>query len=160
MTTAEQGIRHFYTKVAGVSYPNEDGTSRQWIVRRCAMLEKLNLVHDEHNAHDPNAIRVLRGNGQQLGFLPAHVAPRVVADSAAGCRYAVFVNEKTGGSRGAETAGVNLLVVVAEPWVSEQAVADYLNQNFDDMTARLPGGAGCGTAAAAVVAFAALVAWL
>jgi len=61
-------VRHFHTKVVGVSHENDDGSSRQAIIRKCKPLEKLDLDHDEGNPHDPNAVRVCRENGGQLGM--------------------------------------------------------------------------------------------
>jgi len=158
MTKADQSIRHFHTKVAGISHRNPDGTSRQVIARRCARLEQLNLVHDSDNPHDPNAVQVLRTTGEQLGFLPAHVAAQVAAGNAAGVRYGVYVSAITGGRRGAATTGVNLLVVAAERGVSEADVVKYINRNIDEVSAHLPGRTGCATGAAAMIAIAAALA--
>lgn len=149
---SNDGVRHFHTKVAGVSYQNENGTSRQAIARRCAAWEKLKLVHDDENPHDSNAIQVLRENGQQLGFLPAYLAAEVAAGNAEGMRYAVFVSDVTGGREGAEMTGINLLIVVAEPGVQEHEVIEFLNQHIEEATAHEPGKGGCGTGVAAALA--------
>ena len=50
----------FWSKVAGVTHENEDGTSRQKILQRCEARELLRLVPEPHNPVDPNAIAVLR----------------------------------------------------------------------------------------------------
>lgn len=39
--------------------------------------QRLRLVRDENNAHDPNAIRVETENGATLGHVPADLARRI-----------------------------------------------------------------------------------
>ena len=63
------GIKHFFTKVVGVTHRNDDGTSRQAIIRRCSQLEQLDLVRQKDNPHDPNAMMVCQSSGEQLGYL-------------------------------------------------------------------------------------------
>ena len=157
---SDDSVRHFCTKVAGVSYQNEDGTSRQAIARRCAVWEKLKLFHDDENPHDSNAIQVLRENGQQLGFLPAYLAAEVATGNAEGMQYVAFVNDVTGGHNGAETTGINLLIVVVEPGVPEHEVVKYLNRHIEGATAHEPSKGGCGTATAAALAIVMVLAFL
>jgi hypothetical protein len=59
----------FFTKVAGVTHEG-----RQQIVARCSVGERLILQRDPTNAFDKGAIKVMRLNGEQLGFLPEHVS--------------------------------------------------------------------------------------
>lgn len=59
----------FSVNVAGVSYPNDDGSERQSIIRDCDEGEHLILKHTPI-PEDKNAVRILRQNGQQLGWLP------------------------------------------------------------------------------------------
>lgn len=59
----------FYTKIAGVSYPNADGTQRQQIIDKCTIGEKLLLVREPQNPANPKAIGVFRSNGEQLGYI-------------------------------------------------------------------------------------------
>ena len=59
----------FFTKVAGVTFEG-----RQRIVTRCSVGERLILVRDPENQFDKGAIKVMRLNGEQLGFVPAHVS--------------------------------------------------------------------------------------
>ena len=54
---------------------NDDGSDRQTIIKRCAAGEPLHLVPEPHNAHSKHAVRVVRANGQQLGYLPDETAP-------------------------------------------------------------------------------------
>lgn len=61
--------RLFFTKIAGVTYEG-----RQGIVARCSVGERLILIREPNNPFDEGAIKVLRLNGEQLGFIPAHVS--------------------------------------------------------------------------------------
>ncbi len=62
-------VRHFHTKIVGVTHKNADGSNRQKIIRKCGVFETLVFDHEEDNPHDANAVRVCRQNGQQLGYL-------------------------------------------------------------------------------------------
>ena len=66
--------RVFRTHVAGVTHRNSDGTRRQAIIRKCSIGEKVDLVDEPDNKYDPNAIKVCRKNGEQLGYIPAGYA--------------------------------------------------------------------------------------
>jgi hypothetical protein len=61
--------KSFFTTVAGVTHD-----SRQRIVARCTVGESLTLVRDSSNRFDSGAIKVIRLNGEQLGYIPAHVS--------------------------------------------------------------------------------------
>jgi len=60
--------RPFAVNIAGYSYDNDDGSSRQEILSRCQVGESLILTHVK-NPYDKNAIKVARMNGEQIGFL-------------------------------------------------------------------------------------------
>jgi hypothetical protein len=99
----------FFTKVAGVSYCNNDGTSRQTIVRRCREGESLLLQREPNNPFDANAVRVLRQSGEQVGYLPAHVVGTGIAsDLDEGRTFRVVVDAITG--RDKETLGINITI--------------------------------------------------
>jgi len=67
--------KHTYLlSVAGVSYNNDDGSSRQRIISQCRPGETLMLIREPDNNFDPGAIKVTRRNGQQIGYVPAHIA--------------------------------------------------------------------------------------
>lgn len=64
-----------YTKVAGVRYQNDDtGEERQEIISRTREGEKVMLLPDELNPFDPDAVKVVRLNGEQIGFLNTDLA--------------------------------------------------------------------------------------
>ena len=66
--------KQFFTKVAGVTFTNPDGTSRQSIIHQCAIGERLLLVRERDNPTDSSAVRVCRSNGETIGYLGRHVA--------------------------------------------------------------------------------------
>ena len=67
------------TKVVGVSKTNEDGTSRQEIIRNeVAEEDKLQLEAEPSNPFDPNAIKVLSKHGHQIGYLSKELAEKVL----------------------------------------------------------------------------------
>src|SRR5687768_13688427 len=79
-------VERFYSTVAGASKRNEDGSDRQSIIRSCAIGETLHLIPDQLNAYSAHAIRVVRANGQQLGYLPDDIAERLTVHMLAGGR--------------------------------------------------------------------------
>lgn len=86
------------TKIVGVTHINSDGTKRQDLIRNCHNGEKLDLVRDNNNKHDNNAIKVLRKNGEMLGYISKEITLRLapIIDENAKC-YAV-VTKITGGT--------------------------------------------------------------
>jgi hypothetical protein len=67
----------FYAKVAGVTFPNADGTKRLPVVRACRVAEILVLVPDDSIPDHPGAVGVHRAGGGQLGYLDARLAGEV-----------------------------------------------------------------------------------
>lgn len=68
----------FESKVAGVSHCNEDGTSRQEIIRaEVRENDWLELEPEPQNPYDPNAIRVKTRSGKQIGYLEKALAEKV-----------------------------------------------------------------------------------
>ncbi|MEQ8471303.1 MAG: HIRAN domain-containing protein [Marinoscillum sp.] len=68
----------YESKVVGVSHSNQDGTSRQSIIKSEVKEEDaLYLELDPDNEFDPNAIKVLSKNRNQIGFLKSDLAEKV-----------------------------------------------------------------------------------
>jgi hypothetical protein len=71
----------FFAKVHGVSFKNDDGSSRQEIISRCKVGEELDIIPEPTNRHDRGAMKVCRKNGEQLGYwhaggrMPSDIAP-------------------------------------------------------------------------------------
>jgi len=103
----------FRTRVVGVSHRNDNGSSRQEIVRGCSVGEALRLVREPENPHDPNAIRVCTRDGDQIGFLAADVAARLAPRLDAGAAAKAEIIALTGGTRDKPTRGVNIEITIA-----------------------------------------------
>jgi hypothetical protein len=69
--------KYFYNKVVGVSFKNEDGTSREEVIGRLKQFDFLDLVCEPDNPHDPDAVAVHRKGGGQVGYLQARTAQDV-----------------------------------------------------------------------------------
>ena len=65
------------TKVTGVTFSNEDGTSRASIIARMSEDDTICLERDPFNEYDSNAVKVCvvkNGTKQQIGFLERGLA--------------------------------------------------------------------------------------
>lgn len=99
--------RSFFTKVAGVTHEG-----RQQVVAQCSAGERLVLVRDPNNPFDEGAIKIMRSNGQQIGFIPAHVSRSgdsggLSAQMDRGNRFQCRIKDLTGGW-GGRSLGVNI----------------------------------------------------
>jgi hypothetical protein len=116
---------HFFTRVVGVTHRNSDRKSRQKIIKKCNRLDPLLLDTEEDNPHDPNAIRVLRQNGEQIGYLDAALAKQLASRIKQGYRFDAFIADLTGGVDAKPTTGVNVVIIVAPPGASVRRVRSY-----------------------------------
>jgi hypothetical protein len=73
-------VRHFFASVAGESYPNRDGTHRQSIIAGCSVGESIILEAEPDNPVEENAVRTLRRDGRQIGYLEHATAVRLADD--------------------------------------------------------------------------------
>jgi single-stranded-DNA-specific exonuclease len=64
--------RTIVTRLVGVSYEG-----RQQVVSLLKLGETVFLVRDESNIHDRNAIRVIRSDKSQVGFINRNIAARL-----------------------------------------------------------------------------------
>jgi len=64
---SEPAPKSFFTKVAGISF-------RQDVASRCRTGDPLILVREPDNPKDEGAIKILRDNGEHVGYVPAHVS--------------------------------------------------------------------------------------
>ncbi|KXX67256.1 HIRAN domain-containing protein [Flammeovirga sp. SJP92] len=66
------------TKVAGTKYENEDtGVNRQDIIKKSKEGELLMLIPDELNRFDSSAIKVVKLNDEQIGFLDMDISVEI-----------------------------------------------------------------------------------
>jgi hypothetical protein len=102
--SAEMTVTYLMS-VAGVSFDNDDGSSRQTIISSCKPGETLRLIREPDNKFDPRAIKVVRGNGRQVGYLPARITcdgdPSGLAHQiGAGVKFRCRIVDITGGGPG------------------------------------------------------------
>lgn len=72
-----------YTKVVGVTHSNDDGSSRQKILKRMKETaqkgDRIELRREPDNPHDKNAIAVYNKDGEQLGYVNRETAKEFAA---------------------------------------------------------------------------------
>jgi hypothetical protein len=101
-----------YSKIAGVSFDNEDGSHRQKIIKKCSVGESLILKREPNNpfSKDGTAIAVFRSTGEQLGHIGHDLSGSLAPRMDAGTIFHVTIAEITGGTWGKPTRGVNIKI--------------------------------------------------
>ncbi|MEQ1903462.1 MAG: HIRAN domain-containing protein [Pirellulaceae bacterium] len=120
-------LRHDFGKVAGVTFPNDDGSERQDIIKRCKPGEQLILRHDKYNEYSEVAIQVLRTNGEQLGHVPEYLADSLFMEIENGYNIAAFLKNVTGGTWDKPTRGANFVVFIVAKDVALEEFQKYAN---------------------------------
>ncbi len=90
-----------YTKVVGVTFEG-----RQATLADVRPGDRLRLIREPANPHDPHAIRVGTDDGRILGYLSAPLAGRLAPSFDVGARYRATAVALTGG--GDRTLGLNI----------------------------------------------------
>ena len=90
-----------FSKVVGVTFEN-----RQNIIRGLSEGEVLLLEREPDNKIDANAIKVLRNDEKQLGYISAELANEMASAMDSGIKYFCVVKNLTGIAK--ETKGVNI----------------------------------------------------
>ncbi|WP_298187823.1 HIRAN domain-containing protein [uncultured Pseudomonas sp.] len=106
---AEDALESFFCAIAGESFENEDGTSRQDIIRKHAKPGmQVHLQREPENPHDTNAIAAYLGD-HQIGYLRSEVAERHAQGIDSG-RLALYAEIKSvnGGTKNKPSLGVTL----------------------------------------------------
>lgn len=93
MSQSVQPLRTFHLQVHGIFHDNADGTSRQAILRRCNQGEELQFVQELDNPADPDAIKICRLTGEQLGYCPAEHAAYLTEQLDLGWTFRVTIDE-------------------------------------------------------------------
>lgn len=162
-------VRHFFSKVVGVTYRNDDGSSRQDAIQDCWPGDRLALRHEPRNRYDPNAVQVCAENGAQLGFIRADIAEDIVDQRARGYTWGACVASVSGGP---DIYGCNIVLVIGEPGASLSRIQTYVSRlNLSARESRMPMGlrgkahdgmgcAGKGCVAVMLVVFVLVVAGL
>jgi hypothetical protein len=115
-------ILQLATMVAGITYPNEDGTNRMEIIGRCTQFEHLLLIREPNNPYDRNAVKVCRKTGEQLGHIQRELAAEIVDKLHRGFGFCAVFREKA--SRyGQEEA--RIILIRYDPGVTHAELAAY-----------------------------------
>lgn len=101
-------IRDFHTKVVGVTFNNDDGSSRQAIIKACKPGDDI-IFKPVPTAEYPDAIGVFNKRGQQLGHLSQGVAAEIKNEYGYN-PMSVTVSNVTGG--GEYSYGCNLHIII------------------------------------------------
>jgi len=107
---SSSGNRVFHQQVHGISYQNDDGTSRQKIINHCSEGEEVFFVPEPDNRFDPAAVKVCRKDGEQLGYLPA--GGHIASDIGLGWTYRITIDEIYPFEENPKKHGVRLRVEV------------------------------------------------
>lgn len=108
------GVRHFFTKVVGVTYLNRDGTSRQEAIACMQPGEWLSLEYEPDNPYSDHAVAVFRQSGHQIGYVPDDLAEALLQSVRAGKTFQCCAADVTGGRGRKRALGVNLLLIVVD----------------------------------------------
>lgn len=82
----------FYTtNITGVTFTNDDGTSRQKYIEKLKPDDKLMLIREKNNKYDSNAVAVHDMKLHKLGYIPKHMAGSLSKQIDAGKTFEVFV---------------------------------------------------------------------
>ncbi|MGM0609408.1 MAG: HIRAN domain-containing protein [Candidatus Muiribacteriota bacterium] len=108
MSEEKQIVESFYTKVAGVTFSNNDDVNRQEILKYCRVGDNINLV-PRPNEYDDNAVEIINTElGEQLGFLKSELSRKMYKWIKAGNDYKAEISEITGGEN--QNLGCNIHV--------------------------------------------------
>ncbi len=127
--------RTFLVGVKGESFANDDGTSRQEIIRRLRKGASVQLVADPTNPNDRWAVKVLTEKGEQIGWLPSDARD---ADALLkGEPIAARVHAIHGGTNwfnrllGKKHVGVVLMIDKSDPDWSRRARLEKIARAYD-----------------------------
>lgn len=113
----------YKTKIVGVTFKNDDGTSRQDIIESCTEGESLSLEHYYYK--DEDAFKVTNVYGEVLGNLKKELTERLIEKYDAGTIEAsdVEILNITGEDKG--TLGVNIKITITD-FLSDDASSDNI----------------------------------
>ena len=94
----------FFATIAGVSYRNPDGSSRQELLKKCERGDILVLRREPDNPYGPMAIAVHRESGEQLGYIRKEVSACMAPLMDGGVQFTATV-DSVGEPEGASLLG-------------------------------------------------------
>ena len=99
----------FHTKVVGVTFDNDDGSSRQEIIKKCKVGDSI-IFKPVPAEKYPEAIGVFTTTGEQFGYVNAELARKLKSKYAMNLMN-VRISNITGGGKG-KSLGCNLHVII------------------------------------------------
>jgi len=85
-------VQNVKFKVVGVTFANDDGTSRQGLISAMTNNSPVILEREPHNVHDTNAVMVKSIDGQ-LGYIPKEYAKIIAPMMDGGKKFKAKVDE-------------------------------------------------------------------
>ena len=105
----EEFDRYIFTKVAGVSFQNRDGSFRQTILSICKPLDRLVLKRELDNPVSKMAISVSLETGEQIGYLNSRLGEETCKRMGKGERWISFMVRVVGRDR--DCMGATIVIV-------------------------------------------------
>lgn len=99
-------MRSIRTKAVGVTRRNDEGTSRQDIIEGLTSCDQLELIRDQYNEHDENAVEVHDPTWGQIGFIKRDLAAKIAPLMDEDVPIEAIVLDVTGGD--GTNLGVNI----------------------------------------------------
>lgn len=102
----------FPSKIAGVTHPNSDGSSRAEALAGCEVFDLLDFEHEPENPYDSKAVAVYRRDPRvQVGYLPERTAHDLIAESrATDGNWAAILHRLNRHPETGEIVGANIIV--------------------------------------------------
>ncbi len=113
-TPTEEEYRPIPAKVAGVTFSNPDGSSRQNVIRSLGIGDVVQLAREPRNKHDANAIRVLDRRGRQFGYVARDLAADLAPKMDAGQPHPATVLQVLNGDP--DNLGVTIRIMTPRNW--------------------------------------------
>ncbi len=124
-------VESFFTKVVGVTFDNPDGENRQKVISRCKEGEILRLLRDSTISGHPNAVKVCRLNGEQLGYIRSELSLNLAPRMDRGMEVFAEIKDITGGEEGRETLGVNIEVFSRGTLIRTEEDEERVNRRLE-----------------------------
>lgn len=104
------GWNDFSMAGCGEWYDNEDGSSRQAELARCAVGEMIELVREPNNPHDPAAVAIFSCRGVRVGYIRKERAGWIGSKIDRGYDVRVIVEAIRGGRWEGDALGIRLRI--------------------------------------------------
>ena len=154
-------IRHFHSKVAGVTHANPNGINRQDLLPILTPGEELLIEPEPENLADRQAIRLVRKvDDVQIGYVKRELCKEIHQKLRNGWTIRAFVHEVTGGEGSAKNFGCNIVYGVGPPGTTPDAVGDHVANSVPFPRKHEQTASGCSTILLTALAIAAAICWM